>query len=959
MLRNGDDIFDTTYDVDSIPSEEISPYLVRSPLEMEDRRAKNHDVEFTVDPKDETEEIVRGFILEKGIINEEHEKEKKEIIEGLMREREELIEKFKMQLLDVEKKVKKSDEVGHKQGRNSVSARTDKGAPMYIRLDKRNIIGAEDLLSRLQYDDRLESEKDTLERNLRDEKRLLRDRLELECQRKLQLETRRFEASSEDLRRVVKDLRLENSRLGKELANKELETKSRIAELKSHFNNEKAKFDMEKYNIRTEIERRHQKEMDLQRIEYERVLRELKNEFKEASRSLNKKEEQVSLALDSVKDYEARVRDEIGAKVKDEYEGLFDQFRHRNERLADQVGKLTQENSRLAGRLKELDDRSENRMSIVDEFTTRLNREYEDRLKSAVLENETLKAEVEELRKENRIQEGAVKDFIECTARLEEELTLKNGLLTASEETKESLRKEITDFSNEIDVLRREKSDLQRSVDEHSSTERDLFEKMSRKDKHADDALDKFRISERERMSLERRMALLSEEHEKCLQEIESLKNEIRKCDEEAFALKNLLDEERKEHDRFRDRFRRDAEEIRGKENECRALREQLRDETNKIDHELNKSAERVDTFMALKAENFELEKKLAEYEEGRNEMLRREREGMQRQFAKEFAKRVHTIKRSYEEAADGLKNQIKLLRSKVTELEALLASDVRKGEDHKYDTAAADMTRGKGLENADISQVGYLSKSLGREANSDYLENSGFRPSSVRTFDYASSGKPDTETRKIYRSRPVEEFDVRMYKTQNIESPARVCQGSFSRQRSRSLDSSSNRFVANGIKNTAPKAKVERRKLDDTNSKSVQIIAGKSTLAAEGRIKSPPTKLCFDLPKALSGNSVSQEGLHVNASQYTYVNGKRAAQSRCEKDETGNYDDVAGLPPKYTAYKSSVGSNRTLRAQHGNRQAGRAAENLEKSVEKFQERLEEGHDELLRRLELMQTSVR
>ena len=951
MLRNGDDIFDTTYDVDSIPSEEISQYLVRSPLEMEDRRAKDDDEDFAVNPKDETEEIVRGFILEKGIINEEHEKEKKEIIESLMKEREELIEKFKKQLMDVERKVKKSDEIGHKQRRNSVTTRTEKGTPMYIRLDKKSIIGAEDLLSRLQYDDRLESEKDTMERNLRDEKRLLRDRLELECQRKLQLETRRFEASTEDLRRVIKDLRLENSRLGKELANKELETKSRIAELKSLFNNEKAKFDMEKYNVKTEMERRHQKEIDLQRIEYERILKELKNDFKEASRSLNKKEEQVSLALDSVKEYEAKVRDEIGAKVKDEYEGLFDQCRRRNERLADQVGKLTQENSQLAGRLKELDDRSENRMSIVNEFTTRLNREYEDRLKSAVLENETLKAEIGELRKENRIQEGALKDFTESTARLEEELTLKSGLLTASEETKESLRREITDFSNEIDILRREKSDLQRSVDEHSSTERDLFDKMSRKDKHADDALDKFRISERERMNLERRMALLSEEHEKCLQEIESLKNEIRKGDEEAFALKNLLDEERKEHDRFRDRFRRDAEEIRGKENECRALREQLRNETSKIDHELNKSAERIDRFMALEAENFELEKKLAEYEESRSEMLRREREGMQRQFAKEFAKRIHTVKRSYEEAADGLKNQIKLLRSKVTELEALLASDVRKGEDHRYHTTAVDMTRGKELENPDISQVGYLSKSVGREANFDYVKNSGSHPSSVRTFDYASSCKPNTETRKTCRSKPVEEFDISRHKTQNLESPARVCQGSFSRQRSRSLDSSSNRFVVNGMQNTALKAKVERRNLDDANSKSVQIIAGESSIAAESRIESPPVKHRFGLPKAISGSIDSQDDRHVN--------GEHTKQPRCERYETRNYDDRAGLPPKYTTYKSSVGSNRGLRAQHRNRQAGRATEKLEKSVEKFQERLEEGHDELLHRLELMQTSVR
>ena len=680
------------------------------------------------------------------------------------------------------------------------------------------------------------------------------------------------------------------------------------------------------------------------------MLAELKNDFKEASRSISKKEEQVSIALSSVKDYEARVRNEIVAKVKDEYQGRIEEFRQQNERLVDQVDKLMLENSRLAGRLKELDDHNESRMSIVNEFTTRLNREYEDRLKTAVLENKTLKAEVEELRKENRIQEGALRDFRESTARLEEELTVRNGLLAGSEEKKESLKREIADFSNEIDALRREKSDLLKSVDECSETESRLVEKMSKKEKQTDDALDKFRISERERMDLERKMAMLSEEHEKCLQTIESLQNEVRKGDEEAFTLKKLLEEERKEHDRFRERFRRDAEEIRGRENECRALREQLRSKTCKIDSELDKSAERVGNLMALETENFELQKKLKEYEEDRGDLMRREKEEIQKQFAKEFAKRIYALKRSYEEAADGLKNQIKMLRSKVTELEGILAiNDIAKSKGNDYDLNFVG-AKGKGLENAAISELGYLSKASGRKTNSDYFEPSDIDPSSVHSIDYAPNCKPNTATSKACRSAPAEDTDLSMSKRRNIESRARVYQGSFSRQRSRSVDSSIGRYADDRNQQNIPKTRVERQGFQSLYSECLPVADRASNEASERkRIKTSGPRVSFSSQKERRhATKVST----TNDENYTV-----SKQMQYGHECIGNYEDASGLPPKYKA-NDSLRSNKG--PQYWNGQTNMAVEKLGNPVENLQdEKLENDHNELLRRLEQMQTSVR
>ena len=958
MLHDRDDAFDTTFDVDSIPVEEGSLYFARSPLEMEERRARvsrDQEDDFEVDEKDETEEIVRGFILEKGIINEEHEKEKRELIDSLMKDREELIEKFKKQVMEVEKRLNKTEEDGHKQ-RDFGASKSHGDMPLYIRLGKRNIIGADDFLARLKYEDKFESEKDTLERNLRDEKRLLKGRMELECERKLQVETRRFESAMEGLRSTIKELRLENKRLGKEVKDKELEMNSKITEMKSRLSNEKAKFDTEKYMIRNELERKHEVEIDSLRSGYEMMLSELKTDFKEASRSISKKEEQVSIALSNVKDYETRVRSEIASKVSEEYGDLFDQLRHRNERLVDQVDKLTRENGRLAGKLKELDDSSENRMSIVNEFTNRLNREYEDRLKTAVLESERLKAEIEELRNENRIQEGALKDFRESTARLEDELTVKNELLAGSEEIKASLRKEIVEFSSEVDVLRREKGDLLKSVDECSEAEKGLVEKMSKKDKQASDALDKFRISERERMCLERKMAMLSEEHEQCLQDIEKLKNEIRKSDEEAFALKKLLDEERREHDRFRERFRRDAEEIRGKESECRALREQLRNKTNNIDFELNKSAEKVDRLMTLEADNFELQKKLRECEGSRDELLRREREEIQRQFAKEFAKRIHSMKRSYEEAADALKSQIKMLRSKVTDLEGLLAArDIEEGTGHKYEESVLELD-GKESEK---SELGHLSKLSRRKTHSDNSECSVINGSSVRLLDYAPNCKRSTTTSKTCRSLPAEEFDLSANKMRNMEPGARIYQGAFSRQRSRSVDSSVGRYAVSDELKSASRTQGKLHRFDGLNSEPLQITDYASNEASEGkRTEKSGPRVGLKLSKTLNERGYSQDERYRETERSNADNDIRG-MSNCIRNGggyVGHYREVTGLPPKYRT-NNSLKSNEGSKCWNG--QANRAAEKIERSVEKLQERLEEGHNELLRRLELMQTSVR
>lgn len=957
-----DYLSDTSFDIESIPDENISPYLMRSPQfvmnESPTQGLTDRDDDAETRTKDETEEIVRGFILEKDIINEEHEKQKKEIIESLLKDREELIEKFKQQIKDIERKIDRND---RGKALPVDAAMPKREVPLYIRLDKRNVISAEDFLSRIQLEDKFESEKDTLERSFRDEKRLLKDRLELEWDRKLQLESRRFESTVEDLTGKIRVLQIENRRLEKELEKRESELKSRTDDFKSRLINERNKiflnYDEEKSRLKDKLERKHEKEMVSQRDKYERMLNDLKRDLIDATKSISSKEREISSALNSVKDYEERVRIELSAKLKCEYDELVGQLRRENERLNDQTDKLKRENGEFAGRVRDLSTENRNKMSIVDEFTTRLNREYEERLKKTVLENETLKAGIDDLSKKNRAQEEALRNLCENVELLEAELTLKVESLAGCEETKESLRREIQDFSHEIDTLRREKADLQKSVDDYVNFEKAISEKMSKRELQANDAFDKCRISERERMNLEREIALLSENLERCLQERDNMKKDIEKCQKETFTLKKQLKEERNEHERLRERFRRDAEEIRMKESECRSLRAQLREETSKIDNELTKDAEKVDRLMILETENFELQKRLKDYEIEKVEILRVDREEIQRQFAKEFAKRIHEAKRGYEEATNGLRNQIRLLRLKVAQLEELLAS---KGSD-KYTEGECKENSEIMVDGSDMYEKEAFSTARPRQQYSNVKEGLNNQPSRVRLFDYARDHKPNKTTSSIYRSTPVKCSDPASpaYKAQDVESRDIICQGSFARQRSRSLDSTGNRFPAKSCSRID--AAVSKQGADSCDTNTIErrrdgYLFGEETMNQErNRNELMPVENNLQLPQ-----THKKHFLKRNNSLDVAPSSQEQNQSATKFD--GNCGGVAGLPPKYRPNRRSLRENQEANAERWQDQLKNPdAERFEKSVERLQEKLEVGHDELelLWRLKQIQNSVR
>lgn len=1010
---------DTTDDVASLPDESLRPYLVRSPRysegNAEESRLKHKQRDMGSESKDETEEIIRGFLLEKDIISQEHQKEKEDLVDSFMKDRDELIGKFRRQVSDIERKLNKEEDTRDrpkKSGSGSRAARVAHGTtrvahgatrasnetnPIYIRLDEGNVISAEEFLMKLKVEDKHDIERDTLERSFRDEKRLLKEKLELDYIRKFQHERLQHDAMIEDMRIAIKELKADKSHLEREL-------RSRGEELKGRWNSAKGKleanFIVEQRELKDTLERKHAKEMESQRENYERLLTEMKQNFASATKSMNEKEKEISTALDKVKDYEQKVRLELSSSLQKEFDAQCEKLRLEKNRLTEQVVQLTRQKTELTGKIEEITDNNQDKMSILNQFSNRLNREYEERLKKSVLENERLHAEVESLRNENRTQDRALRDYQENAKRLEGELHSKQSLLDSYNEKKDSLRTENTDLYYEIDVLRSEKDDLVKIVESYKNMESEMKVKVSKKGSDVENVLDKCKILERERLGLERKMALLGEELQQSLSEKEILTQELQKVEHEASTVKQLLEDERKEHDRLNDRFRRDADEIRKKENECRILRDKLRNKSDRIETEITTDAVRVDKIMDVEAQNVELQKRLDHYEGKQEELLRKEREDIQKQYAREFAKRIQALRRNYEEATDGLKKQIRLLRSKVNELEASIRKRKRDEEaesdgnkDYHSDFDYKDKEKGR-EDRRDLGTTTnshYRTQSLDRDIQ---RRDGSDLSSSVRVFDYVHKHDKDNTRTGNYADAPAGDLDLfpPQYKTQTTESTGIVRQGAFSRQRSKSLEASG-RHVLHGAENDgygifdARKDGCHQyRSYGDYFDRQPERLCHASNGESYEYGLKRQERSCQRGPNA---NGCSQ-GLekewelvdqrtshgHLYGQNHTkrescVANARNGEVLGPTIESFSNSKNVLGLPPIGKSAANGAARREMEHTRNGERgrykfhghgqmehRKDSETERLERSVERLQERLESSHAELLGKLERVQKSV-
>ncbi|XP_065068892.1 uncharacterized protein LOC135694132 isoform X2 [Rhopilema esculentum] len=947
MLEGGDPEFlsDTTSDVESIPEETVRRNMASSPKEAAKSshfgKTRPNAYELKggrLETRDDTEEIIRGFILEKDILKEEHKKEKEEIVDSLIKDRNELIDKFRKRVSELERKIG-NDQGESSRPKDSGIYMTDKGMPIYIKMDKNNVISAEEFLSRLRLEDKYETEKDTLERSFRDERRLLKDKLEFDYNSKLQQESSKFRLAVDDLRRTITNLKHENRRLESELKNKEQESNVKELEMKSKFKTMKANLETSSFNekiaIREKFEEKYAKEMDVQRERYEKIFSELKTE-------LRSKEKEVSMVFDSVKDYEEKVQRELRESVSKEYEFQFEKLRRENERLSAQVDKLERHKDELAGRVKELDDNNCSKMSILNEFSSRLNSEYEIRLKKTVLENESLRNKLEDLQAENQSKERALRNYEKSIKCLEEELSSKHVVINDNEEAKGYLRNEIKDFSHEIDLLRREKDELQKLLEEHRNTEKAMKNRMSLKETEANKALDNCKILEREKLNLERKMSLLGEELKQSHEESEALRRELKKFDEESGFFKEMLDKERKERNLLSERFRRDAEEIRRKESECCVLREELRMRENKNEMELDNDAERIDKIMELEAKNSDLQKKLNEFEEKQVIVLRKEREDIQKQFAKEFAKRIQMLKRNYEEASEGLKKEIRFLRSKISELEVTVSAK-NLNTNGRMDNSIEKKVQ---FLEMDGNRQCFKSSPRGHGKKRDFDlgdQNTSGQSSSVRIFDYAMNHEADATSSKNKPIAPAIAPSQPHLAVDRIgrASSKPIYQGAFSRQRSRSLDSSSGRnfegalrssgYARDGVEMTRRTGNPDEEKEYTLPSRSKRDC---STFREQGFLEGE-----YDLELKVD-----------NMNTASGFENRRPCSDRERRCHTHSSNErmILDLPPKYTssskplplsgALQTREGSARFLGRNHRNWETGHSTDYLKEGFETQQE---------------------
>eukprot|EP00794_Sanderia_malayensis_P016174 gene16174-17799_t len=633
--------------------------------------------------EEEKEQLMRGFILEKDFISQEHEKEKEDIINSFVEEREDLIEKFNEKVTELEHKF----HAKHSQAQNKPRRRpklsegfeSTRSLPFNLNFGGENLKSAEEFLSTYQLKEDFDVEQDGLERSNRDEKRHLREKMQLEFEKKLQNQKFVYETTIEDLKRMIRDLKYEMDNLKRMLKEKRKEWEGLFDDKTRSL---ESKHLIEKDCLRDSLQMKCRNDIEAQKNNYERLMLELRKEVKRLKELLNEKDHDMKRLTARKNDDEVKIRKELNEKLRHEFRIEFEKVINEKARLNEKINVLNEEKRELADQLKQLHDDKLSKVDVLEEFSTRLNKEYETRLKASILGNEKLNFEIQQLRNENAKLLNSLKSAENEVHALEDKIMAQDRFVTGLEEKISCLREENQNFSNEISALRIKNQESRGLVEEHYELETLLNRKLSQKDLENQSNVDKYKLVEQSKLKLEQKITLVNDELTESRSENELLRRKLKQAEDSAATGERLLMEERKEQERYIARFKHDAEEIRQKETDIEALKEKLRNVEMKIAQDIDDNADNVDREMQLETINAKLMKDLCELKEQQQALLRCEREEIQKQFAKEFAKRLQSLRRNYEQATEGLIQQIRELRDKISMLESSMTTKTVKNRD-------------------------------------------------------------------------------------------------------------------------------------------------------------------------------------------------------------------------------------------------------------------------------------
>jgi len=540
---------------------------VETQLNTQVEGQENHSEE---NYRQEIEDIVRGFIIEKDILAQTHEEEinrmkrrfdleRKQLLKQLEMDKEQMIEASRITdtVANTEVSFAVSDTFASDAGRlhsfsessadvqrSSSFQRRSNGdhdidevdsnlireiAEVYLRINNGTLTGQ--MRPELDLEDKYEREREVLERSFQLEKRELKRKLEEDCHHRLEQERIKYEGNMAEMKTTISELQWQK---------REAENRLRHEKEKWEMNVERDKNDTEKrhlqllHDTRRKLEEKHSNELEKQRERYEENISDLQTDIskltlqlKELNENLNQEKEIIMTKFErEIKEMEQAFLEQRNS-LKANFEAEFMM------RIENETSLLKTVNIKLKEDLEIMEKEKKD----VERRGKEERRKLEERFEEEISEMERRQSEEKralKLKLEERYQLGLAREkggLEETIQELSEEMTLLK---------QENSQMEITFAERREELLRQldmETEDMRRKIigereEIRIRVENELAQKFMIEKTTKDDA---FRHHERDALilkgkcdDLELKMSVLTQEREMLIRERAKLEENLR-----------------------------------------------------------------------------------------------------------------------------------------------------------------------------------------------------------------------------------------------------------------------------------------------------------------------------------------------------------------------------------------------------------------------------------------------
>ena len=520
--------------------------------------------------RQEIEDIVRGFIIEKDILAQTHEEEinrmkrrfdleRKQLLKQLEMDKEQMIEASRITdtVANAEVSFAVSDTFASDAGRlhsfsesstdvqrSSSFQRRSNGdhdidevdsnlireiAEVYLRINSGTLTGQ--MRPELDLEDKYEREREVLERSFQLEKRELKRKLEEDCHHRLEQERIKYEGNMAEMKTTISELQWQK---------REAENRLRHEKEKWEMNVERDKNDTEKrhlqllHDTRRKLEEKHSNELEKQRQRYEENISDLQTDIskltmqlKELNENLNQEKEIIMTKFErEIKEMEQAFLEQRNS-LKANFEAEFMM------RIENETSLLKTVNIKLKEDLEIMEKEKKD----VERRGKEERRKLEERFEEEISEMERRQSEEKralKLKLEERYQLGLVREkggLEETIQELSEEVTLLKHENAQMEITFAERREEL---QRQLD---REREDIRRKIigereEIRIRVENELAQKLMLEKTTQDDA---FRHQERDVLilkgkcdELELKMSTMTHERETLIRERAKLEENLR-----------------------------------------------------------------------------------------------------------------------------------------------------------------------------------------------------------------------------------------------------------------------------------------------------------------------------------------------------------------------------------------------------------------------------------------------